>query len=308
MLQPAAKPNKFLNMASAKILLFTHKKLNDGTYPIVLQLIKDRRRKMLSLGHSSTVALWDNENNEPAKKHPNYKELQLLIQSKLYNANKIILELDEKGDPYTVDDIINKLKPKTSSITVFKYTQELIKKLEKTGKIGNSKIYDSTLNAFKKHRKDVDLLFNQFTYRIVKDFEEDLLEKKKKLNTISVYLRTLRAIYNQAIKDKIVQQSYYPFNGVRIKHETTLKRAISKDDIIKIRNLNLPSGSELEKARDYFLFSFNMRGMSFIDMAYLKICDLKDGRIEYSRKKTGQKFTIKIVLTPYKLDRFIKRV
>jgi site-specific recombinase XerD len=281
-------------MASAKILLFSHKKLNDGTYPIVLQVIKDRKRKLISLGHSSTTAQWDEENHKPNKKHPNYKDLNLLLQKKIYEANKVIIELDEKGDPYTVEDIVYKLKPKTSSTTVFKYTESQIKKLKKTGKIGNSKVYEATLSAFKKFRKEVDLTFNQLTYRVVKDFEESLLEKKRKVNSISVYLRTLRAIYNQAIKDKIALESMYPFKEVRIKNEVTSKRAISKEDIVKIRNLDLEPGSELDKARDYFLFSFNMRGMSFVDMAFLKNHDINDGRIQYARKKTGQKFSIKL--------------
>jgi integrase len=281
-------------MASAKILLYSHKKLNDGTYPIVIQVIKDRKRKLVSLGHSSTISQWDVENSKPNKSHPNHKDLNLLIQKKVYEANKAIIELDAKGDPYSVEDIIYKLKPKTVSATVFKYTEDLIKKLEKTGKIGNSKVYEATLSALKKFRKDSDLTFNQLSYRVIKDFEGSLLEKKRKLNSISVYLRTLRAIYNQAIKDKIALETMYPFKEVRIKNEVTSKRAISKEDIVKIRKLDLESGSELDKARDYFLFSFNMRGMSFIDIAFLKNCDVNNDRVQYARKKTGQKFSIKL--------------
>jgi site-specific recombinase XerD len=281
-------------MASAKIFLFSHKKLNNGTYPIVIQVIKDRKRKLISLGHSSSLGQWDEENNKPNKKHPNYKDLNLLLQKKIYEANKAIIDLDEKGDPYTVEDIISKLKTKTSGTTVFKYTESLIKKLENTGKVGNSKVYEATLSAFKKFRKELDMTFNQLTYRVVKDFEESLLKKKRKLNSISVYLRTLRAIYNQAIKDKIALGSVYPFKELKIKNEVTSKRAISKEDIIKIRDLDLEPGSELDKARDYFLFSFNMRGMSFIDIAFLKNSDISDGRLQYARKKTNQKFSIKV--------------
>jgi integrase/recombinase XerD len=117
-------------MASAKILLFSHKKLNDGTYPIVLQVIKDRKRKLISLGHASSRSQWDEANNNPNIKHPNYKDLNLLLQKKIYEANKVIIELDEKGDSYSAEDIVYKLKPKTSGITVFKYTDDLTKKLE----------------------------------------------------------------------------------------------------------------------------------------------------------------------------------
>ena len=291
-------------MASAKILLFIHKKLNDGTYPIVLQVIKDRKRKLLSLGYSSYINQWDEENNKPNKKHPNYKELAVLLQKKLYEANKLIIELDEKGDPYTVEDIIFRLKPNTSNMTVFKYSEALIKKLEKSNKIGNSKVYETTLKVFKKFRKDTDLTFEQLSYRIIKDFEESLLEREIKINSISVYLRTLRSIYNSAIKHKIVQENQYPFKNYKIKNAVTTKRAISKNDINKIRAIDLKVGSELDKARDFFLFCFNMRGMSFIDMAYLRNRDIVNGRLTYARKKTGQKFSIK--LTP-EAEKIIKK-
>ena len=281
-------------MASAKILLFTHKKLNDGSNPIVLQIIKDRKRKLISLGHSATSIQWDKDGNKPNKKHPNYSNLDLVLKKKLFQANKAILELEESGDTFTLDDIVLKLKENTSSTTIFNYTEELIRKLKKTGKIGNAIVYQTALNSFKKFRKDIDLTFNQLSYRVVKDFEESMLERKIKLNSISVYLRTLRAIYNNAIKDKTAQQSLYPFKEIRIKNEITSKRALTKEDITKIRECKLEKGSELDKARDFFLFSFNMRGMSFIDMAFLKNHDLVEGRIQYARKKTGQKFSIKM--------------
>jgi site-specific recombinase XerD len=281
-------------MASAKIFLFTHKKLKDGSHPIVLQIIKDRSRKLISLGHSATLQQWDERENKPIKKHPNHDKLVLLLQKKLYQANRVIMEFDETGEPYSIEDIVYKLKSGKSNISVYKYTEELIMKLEKTGKIGNSKVYSDTLNAFKKFRSNIDISFNQLSYRVVKDFEESMMEKGLKINSISVYMRTLRAIYNCAIKDKVAQESLYPFKNLKIKSEITSKRAISKEDISRIRNLKLIENSELDKARDYFLFSFNMRGMSFIDLAFLKNRDIINGRLQYSRKKTGQKFSIKI--------------
>lgn len=281
-------------MASAKIILFTHKELKDGSYPIVLQLIKDRKRKLISLHKSSTIEQWDEEENTPNKKHPNFRDLTLLVQKKLYLANKAINELEDKDIPYSIDDIIDKLESDKSSKSVFNFTDNFIKRLEKIGKLGNASIYTTLLNAFKKFRKDQDLTFNQLNYRVVKDFEEYLQEKKIKPNTISLYLRTLRAVYNYAIKDKAAQQAIYPFKEIRIRSEITSKRALTREDITKIRKLKLTEGGELDRARDYFLFSFNMRGMSFVDMAFLKNKNIVESRLQYSRQKTGQKLSIKI--------------
>ena len=116
MLQPD-KLLKQIIMASARIILYTHKKLGDESHPIVLQVIKDRRRKLISLGHSATLQQWDEEKNEPNKKHPNQKSLVLLMQRKIHQANKVILELDETGEPYSIEDVVLKLKTNRKDIS-----------------------------------------------------------------------------------------------------------------------------------------------------------------------------------------------
>ena len=102
-------------MATAKILLYKHKTLKDGSHPIVIQIIKDRQRKIVSLGHSVTTLQWDSEKNKPNRKHPNHTHLNLLLQKKINQADKIIIDLDESAEPYSIDDIIGKLKENKSS-------------------------------------------------------------------------------------------------------------------------------------------------------------------------------------------------
>ena len=115
------------------------------------------------MGHSTTLDQWDVDDNLPNKKHPNYKNLKLLIQKKQIEADKVIIELDEKGEQYTVNDIIDRLRPRSFNITVFQYTEDLIKRLRKANKVGNANVYQTALSTFKNYRKDVDLTFHQFT-------------------------------------------------------------------------------------------------------------------------------------------------
>jgi len=113
-------------------------------------------------------------------------------------------------------------------------------------------------------------------------------------NTISVHLRTLRAIYNRAIKEKAVSENLYPFKNFKIKIHSTEKRAIQKEDIDKIMEADLSERPDLVLPRDLFLFSFYMRGMSFVDIAYLNVGDIHGDRLTYERRKTKQKFSIRI--------------
>lgn len=110
-------------------------------------------------------------------------------------------------------------------------------------------------------------------------------------NTISFYTRILRAVYNLAVEDDIIENRN-PFRKVYTGVDKTVKRALPLAVIKKIKALDLSLTPVLDYARDMFLMSFYLRGMSFIDMAFLKKSDLKNGYITYRRRKTGQQLII----------------
>ena len=110
-------------------------------------------------------------------------------------------------------------------------------------------------------------------------------------NSTSYYMRNLRAIYNRAVEQGLVQQQY-PFKQVYTGVEKTRKRAVSLHVIRDIRDVKLEKESQIW-ARDLFMFSFYTRGMSFVDMVFLKKKDLQNGILSYRRNKTGQRLYIK---------------
>ena len=111
-------------------------------------------------------------------------------------------------------------------------------------------------------------------------------------NTTSFYMRILRCVYNRAVEDGLIAQNT-PFKRVYTGVDKTSKRALSIKEIKKIKDLDLTNAPTLDFARDMFLFSFYMRGMSFIDIAYLKKKDLSNGFVVYNRRKTGQQMIVK---------------
>ena len=112
------------------------------------------------------------------------------------------------------------------------------------------------------------------------------------MNTISFYMRNLRAVYNRAVEKGQTPQNN-PFRHVYIGVDKTVKGAISIKVIKALKVLDLSTKSSLDFARDMFMFSFCTRGMSFVDMAYLKKTDLQNGIQAYLRRKTGQELSIK---------------
>lgn len=110
---------------------------------------------------------------------------------------------------------------------------------------------------------------------------------------MSANLRTLRALYNRAIKQKLIEKDFYPFNDYSIKYEKTRKRAITGADLERVKAF-VPETARQARAKEYFMLSFYLMGASFVDIAFLKVKNIIGGRIEYKRQKTGQLHSIPI--------------
>lgn len=140
--------------------------------------------------------------------------------------------------------------------------------------------------------KDERLAFQQMDARLMGAYETWLRQRGVSRNSSSFYLRVLRRIYNMAVEDGLaVQQN--PFHALYTGVDKTVKRAIPLSRIRAIRDLVLPEGGSLAYARDLFLLSFYLRGMSFVDMAFLQRKDLRHGFVIYKRRKTGQQLSIR---------------
>jgi len=106
----------------------------------------------------------------------------------------------------------------------------------------------------------------------------------------------LRALYNKAIKRRLIPRELYPFEEYKVSalRGEKNKRALTADDFKKIRDIDLSDNPPLLEAQRYFLFSFFARGMNFADLMLLKWTDIVGGRIHYTRSKTKGRFSIEV--------------
>ena len=171
------------------------------------------------------------------------------------------------------------------------FMQEIIHRMHMLGKERTGETYTSTLNSFMRFRQDRDILWEEFDADLLVSYEAYLKSTGVDMNTISFYNRILRAVYNRAVERGFTTQRY-PFKYVYTGIVKTVRRGLPLKVIRNIKYMELSAFPLLDYARDMFLFSFYTRGMSFIDMAYLKKSDLKNGILTYCRKKTGQRLWI----------------
>ena len=176
--------------------------------------------------------------------------------------------------------------------SLFYFMQTLIAQLKLVGRQRTSETYSSTLRSFMQFRKGKDVLLKDMDSNLLMLYEAYLRNRGLTKNSTSFYMRILRAVYNRAVENGLIVDKN-PFKHVYTGIDKTVKRAIPLKAIKKIKCLNLSLYPSLDFARDMFMFSFYTRGMSFIDIAFLKKKDLSDGILSYRRRKTGQQLFIR---------------
>ncbi|MDE7420454.1 MAG: site-specific integrase [Muribaculaceae bacterium] len=282
-------------MASVKIK-FKASSLPNHEGTIFYQILHDRKQRQLYSDYHVFPWEWDEKRSMVvANLKSDRKSFILSIRERIRwdieRLNKIIRRLDNDGLIYTVDDVIDEYNRQAAEYSLFNFMESMIIRLKRNGKMRTAETYKSTLNSFKKFRNDEDLMLDCLTSEIMEAYEAWHRQKGVSPNTISFYIRILRAVYNRAVEDDIIENRN-PFRRVYTGVDKTVKRALPLSVIRKIKALDLSLIPELDYARDMFMMSFMLRGMSFIDMAYLRKTDLSNGYITYRRRKTGQQLII----------------
>ncbi|WP_373519125.1 phage integrase SAM-like domain-containing protein [Pricia sp.] len=275
------------------------RKRKDGMCPIIFRLSHHRKTISITTGFAVPPEYWNEKNREIKRTYngvSSVARLNNLLMKKKTDLRDGINSLEENSslEALSITDLKNILTKSNKSILFFEYGQQLIDEMEEAKRFGNARAYKSAMGALKKFNKKANLRFEEISYNYLKRFETSHFKKGNSVNGLSMYMRTIRAIYNKAIHQGIVSADYYPFKKYKIKSQPTAKRAISKDKIKRILDLKLESDNPLFHARNYFLCSYLMNGISFIDMAYLKVGSIVDGRIQYSRQKTARPYDIKV--------------
>lgn len=205
---------------------------------------------------------------------------------------RIIARLEHTGESYTAGDVVARYLTPSDTGGFFSFARSLVGQLRQIGKIRTGERYTTVLNSFGRFRRNTEVSWDEMDSDLMIEYETYLKSRGVCPNTSSYYMRGLRAIYNRAVEKKMTVQRD-PFKYVYTGIGKTVKRAVPLKVIRQIRDMDLALFPAMDFARDIFMFSFYTRGMSFIDMAYLKKKDLQNGILSYRRQKTGQQLFVK---------------
>lgn len=266
----------------------------EGT--LYYHIIHQRKLRWISTDYHVYPEEWNAGKSSVIVSNSNNRQAHLqLIQSQIDWEMKqmqcIIHDKEMDGVSYSVDDLANEIQQLPTSQSVFMFFRQQIAKKEQMQCVGTKNNYTNAVNRFIEFRNQKDLTFSQMTADMMEMYQAWLWNRGVGQNTVSFYLRTLRTLHHKAVEAGQATSNDI-FAHVQTANVRTAKRAISIKDIRNIEKLELQIGSSIDKARDLFLLSFYLRGMAFVDMAFLKKSDLKCGMVSYNRRKTHQNLNI----------------
>lgn len=271
-------------------MCYKSKTLANGENPLVIRVCKNGKKKYQSLGISVKAEHWDFVKNKPKSNCPNRELILKIILEKEAEFQKQILELKSEEKDFTAYSLLNSKKKHLQVKSVFDYYTELINDFKSSGKYGNAAIYNDSFRSLKNFTQNkLDFPFSEIDTDWLNDYEKWLHERKCKETTISLLFRTLRSAYNKAVANNYIGKVENPFLKFKVSKfdTTTQKRAISKEEILKIKNVDLSKERYYIKlSRDIFMFSYLCGGINFLDIANLTRKNIIENKLLYQRKKT----------------------
>ncbi len=286
-------------MASVKIYLDKRSKKRDGTYPLKLTVSHQQKPFHVSLNVSIPVENWIDDKIEGD--FPNKAFLNNYIKARLTGVENLLLRLKLNGTLNKVTparlkqmildgtDSVEEEKPETVTGENYLFSDHARVFMETIETEGTRKVYRYTLDTIEKHHDLQTLRFTDMDYNWLEDLDIKL-RPTCKLNTRSIHFRNIRSIFRHAQKRKLLSKDIYPFDDFSIKDELSEHRDLSVEDLRLFRDY--PVEPHQERYRDLFMLLFYLIGINLVDLLHVE--NIKNGRIEYRRAKTGRMYSVKL--------------
>lgn len=291
-------------ITSVRLMLNKSRRLNNGSYPLVFQVIHDRRKKLIYTGYHVKEENFDELEEEIVNDEDvvstvtDIAKVNCELRKIRNRIHTRIRRLEQTKGSFTVEDILSHCIHKNlkQQFYLLRYIDTQIERKKTLKKDGTAAAYKSTRSSLGKFLNNSNIRMSEIDLRFIRRYEDFLHNSGVTDNTVSYYLRNLRTLYNQAMTDGYLPQGEYPFIKAQTRPAKTVKRALVRKDLQTLANLELEDTPKLNFARDLYLFSFYAQGMAFVDIVLLKKSDICNGVLAYSRHKSKQ--LIRIAVTP----------
>ncbi len=270
---------------SISIYLDTRRARKDGKYPVRLRVFTKfpRKQKLYTTSYAYTEEEFEDIWIKKKKKH-NKERLKLMALETQANA------VAEQLPKFTFEAFEQKLFSKSArENTVNSYYDKAIEAFNKNDQVNTAALYELSIKSLMAYHGKEKLDFHQITPAWLRGYEKDSLENRgRSKTTVSMYLRALRAVFNNALADGVITRDEYPFGKRKytIPSPKGTKKALTREQL-KTLYESEPATDDQRRAKDFWFFSYICNGMNFKDIATLKYKNLTDETLTFSRAKTS---------------------
>jgi integrase len=264
----------------------------DGTQNIQIRITQSGKLRRVAVGFSVEVKYWNEEKKEVRKTHPLANEINMTIEAKKVELQRMYLKAKLTKQPINPTTLQKKLRKELVGDSFLGYFQQRIMRINNPR---TKRASGSVFNKLVEFLRNTDLFFDEIDYKWLKDYESYLRHLGNGANTIHNNIKTIKAAYNEAIKEGVYEPNHVsPFSQFKAKTEKVHRVRLSKEEISELESLSL-EGLEND-ARNIFLFSYYCQGVRISDALCLKWSNIvNDERIEYKAAKTKKIKNLKLI-------------
>lgn len=279
-------------MTKVKVMLKKENQLKSGAYPLFLRFYKNRRYAFQSLGINCLREQFD-ENKELLKSnYPDYRMYNHLIAKKKIEVDQKLM-VDE-ALPGSVHKFKKSLEPETVNLSFYKYYEEYITSVENKKSYGTLRKIKSVFKKLKDYNKKNDFTFEEFNVPFLKKYIDYLRSIGNSENTIHANTKVFKKLFNDAIREELIDISSNPFLKVKIARENTQIDFLFEDELNKLEELELIPFSFMDNVRNLFLFAAKGGGVRISDLLKLKADNYNNERISFFINKTKNQHSIRL--------------
>ena len=294
-------------MITIKLALDKRRVKDNGTFPLVFRLFENSLTRNIPTGYSILETDWDEKTHTLKKSFVDYDEMAPRLRDQHVKYLGKVIEFERmNSSPINIQELKEFiLSKRIGKINFRDFWLQEIDSLKKNNRYGGARVNQQALDVLHKV-KNLDVPFEKVDYAFLKVLETQLICRGTKINSIGVYFRSLRAIYNQAINTNVVEFSFYPFKKYKIKKAATLPHPISKEEMQKYFQLDLCSNSYLYESWLIGKLIFLLGGINVADLFRITDDSIKSGRVVYLRAKTKKLYSVKILPATNEILQYFK--
>ena len=211
-------------MASILVKLDKRRANAKGKYPLKLVIFNNQKNVSISLSLAVPLSAWIGDGiQRPIKvTYPGAKMINDRIETAYLKIRKKVIDLEDTGEIFTMTPIEIKARilnkgnsAKKTPVAFISFATDFANRCKSSGTKRN---YLHTLNKLNEF-SDSELSFEKMNHSFLRQFDEWLEKSGSGVNTRSIHFRNIRALFNRAIDDEIIEQNLYPFRKFKIKSE-----------------------------------------------------------------------------------------